>query len=132
MKKLTQRNTKQKRIILEELQQLHSHPSASQLYEKVKKRIPNISLGTVYRNLDLLVKNGVIQKIENGCAETRYDGDLSPHIHLQCTSCGTIDDLPFDTEKLLKKEIEDVHGYDIQAMRLELKGLCPDCQSKKT
>ena len=68
------RMTHQRRIILEELRNTRSHPTADEVYEIVRKRIPKISLGTVYRNLELLSESGVIQKLEIGGTQKRFDG----------------------------------------------------------
>ena len=87
------RNTKQRQVILQELQKLTSHPTAAALYRIVVRRLPKISLGTVYRNLDLLTKTGVIQKLEFGSEEARFDGNSTPHYHIRCVKCGRVDDI---------------------------------------
>ena len=88
-----QRNTPQRRVILEELQKTSSHPTAAELYAKVRRRLPRISLGTVYRNLDLLAEMGKIQKLDLAGGETRFDGNPEPHCHMRCVRCGRVDDL---------------------------------------
>ena len=72
-----QRTTRQRQVILEELQKLQSHPTAAALYEIVRRRVPKISLGTVYRNLELLARTGLIRKLEFAGAEARFDGNVS-------------------------------------------------------
>ena len=74
-----QRNTPQRKVILEELQKAASHPTAAELYEIVRRRLPRISLGTVYRNLELLSESGLIRKLSMGSAEARFDGDLEDY-----------------------------------------------------
>ena len=89
----TQRNTRQRQVILEELQKLTSHPTAAGLYEIVRRRLPKISLGTVYRNLELLARTGLIQKLEFGGGEARFDGNVDRHDHVRCVRCGRVDDI---------------------------------------
>ena len=72
------RKTKQREVIVEELTRLRTHPSADELYAIVKKRLPRISLGTVYRNLDLLSREGVVHRLEVGGSQMRFDGDRVP------------------------------------------------------
>ena len=86
-----QRNTQQRRIILEELQGVRSHPTAVDLYELVRHRLPKISLGTVYRNLELLSRQGTIRKLDFGGEEARFDGDLMRHEHVRCVRCGRME-----------------------------------------
>ena len=74
-----QRMTDQRRVILEELRATKSHPTADELYRDVRRRLPKISLGTVYRNLDILNKAGMINKLDFGSGQSRYDADLSNH-----------------------------------------------------
>lgn len=125
--KVGQRRSKQRELILEELRGLTCHPTADELYELVRKRISNISLGTVYRNLELLAANGMILKIETG-GKNRFDGTATPHPHIRCMQCGKVDDV--------KQHIEapplDGHqarGYEVKGCSIEYFGLCPDCCS---
>ncbi|MBN1852778.1 MAG: transcriptional repressor [Pirellulales bacterium] len=124
-----QRSTPQRRIILEELQKVRSHPTASELYELVRIRIPKISLGTVYRNLELLAEQGTIKKLSACGKETRFDGVVNPHYHVFCCQCGRVDDV-FDLPKGFPLETpEYVCGYRILGQRLEFFGICPKCNS---
>jgi Fur family ferric uptake transcriptional regulator len=68
--------TRQRKVILEELRNVDTHPSADEIYEMVRKRLPHISLGTVYRNLEILSETGAIQKLELGCAQKKFDGKV--------------------------------------------------------
>ena len=79
------RMTQQRKVILEELNNLKTHPTADDLYQVVKVKVPRISLGTVYRNLEILSSDGLIKKLEIGGAQKRFDGDLSDHHHVRCT-----------------------------------------------
>ncbi len=123
------RNTLQRQVILDELCKLTTHPTASQLYETVQQRLPKISLGTVYRNLELLSKVNLIQKLEYGGAEARFDGMTDHHYHVRCTSCGRIDDIHGLPANLIDEDVGSDSGFEILGHRLEFVGLCPDCQS---
>src|SRR5512135_2658698 len=87
------RMTKQKRVILEVLKNTKSHPTADWVYDKVKKKIPNISLGTVYRNLNILKSQGEITELCYGKGFSRFDGNASHHYHFTCEQCGRILDV---------------------------------------
>ena len=126
-----QRNTKQRKIILEELQKVTSHPTAVELYEMVRPRMPKISLGTVYRNLDLLAERGTIQKLAPGRTEARFDGNPDCHYHVRCVRCGRVDDLHDLPADLVGDELKEVGGYQILGHRLEFVGICPGCGSQR-
>ena len=130
--KTFRRKSRQRQVILDEIQRLSSHPSAAELYEIVRRRLPRISLGTVYRNLELLAQSGVIRKLESGGSEARFDGNVEPHYHVRCVRCGRVDDAPGLPGDLLKDEIRDLGGYKVIGYRLELAGICPACRSKPT
>ena len=125
------RNTKQRQVILEELQKLKTHPTASRLYVAVRRRMPKISLGTVYRNLELLNRMGVIQKIKFSNGEARYDGAVEHHDHLRCVCCGKLDDAPGPPLALSTRRKEDRGGYKITGHRLEFLGICPQCRHNR-
>jgi Fur family ferric uptake transcriptional regulator len=127
-----QRDTQQRRVILEELQKMTSHPTASELYSIVRQRLPRISLGTVYRNLELLARTKVIRKLESAGREVRFDADLMPHDHIRCIECGNIDDLFGASNRKFEEPIIDSKGYEILGCRLDYFGLCPACRKKKS
>lgn len=126
----TQRNTKQRQVILEELQKLKTHPTAVVLYEIVRRRLPKISLGTVYRNLELLARTGLIQRLDIAATESRFDGDISQHDHVRCVRCGRVDDVSAPPLDLIGGATHDWRGYQILGHRLEFFGICPDCVKK--
>lgn len=125
------RQTRQRNVILQELQRMKSHPSADELYQRVRRRHPGLSLSTVYRNLDVLSEQGVIQKLDVGGTQRRYDGDLSEHHHIRCTGCGRVDDLSGNLPCCIEDAFAGRSGYKITGHRLELTGLCPKCRRKK-
>ena len=123
------RKTRQRQVVLEELTKLTSHPTAAELYEITRARLPKISLGTVYRNLELLARNGVIQKLEISGAEARFDGNPHAHYHVRCVRCGRVSDVHDLADDLIGKEVKNLSGYTILGFRLEFMGVCPQCQS---
>ena len=129
--KKRERNTPQRRIILEELRRSISHPTAVELYEIVRRRLPRISLGTVYRNLELLSRKGTIQKLALGGTETRFDGNLAPHDHVRCVCCGGLDDVQGLPADLGLDELRKCGDYEILGRRLEFVGVCLDCRSRR-
>jgi Fur family ferric uptake transcriptional regulator len=126
-----QRNTRPRQIILEELRKLTSHPTAAELYDIVRLRLPNVSLGTVYRNLDLLARMGTIQKLEWSGGETRFDGTVAEHDHLRCLECGRVDDVGGVSLDVPLEGHRDFHGYEIRGHRLEFLGVCPWCRQRQ-
>lgn len=122
------RNTRQRQVVLDELRKLATHPTAAELYELTRRRLPKISLGTVYRNLELLVRRGVIRKIETGDSEARFDGKVHRHHHVRCLRCGRVD----DAHALLANPMNVIGGqvndYEILGFRLEFVGVCRECR----
>jgi len=123
------RMTAQRRIILEELRKMHTHPTADEVYRAVRKRLPHISLGTVYRNLDVLSDAGEIVRLEKCGTQYRFDGDLYAHHHVRCTRCGMIDDIE-GAEVEVKLDPQKVRTeYDVMGHTVEFLGVCPRCKA---
>jgi len=125
-----QRNTRQRRVVLEELSKLSSHPTATELHEIARGRLPKISLATVYRNLDLLAKMGLVRKLQTAGSEARFDADTSRHHHVRCVRCGRVDDAHGVPADPLSGDVESVESYQILGFHLEFIGVCPACQQK--
>ena len=119
----THRNTRQRKVILEELQKVKTHPTAASLYTIVRRRMPKISLGTVYRNLELLNQLGMVRKLDFSGAEARYDGNVEEHDHLRCVCCMRVDDAPGPPLALAGGGKEDWGGYKVLGHRLEVFGV---------
>ncbi len=126
-----QRNTRQRQVVLEELKKLTSHPTAAELYEITRARLPKISLGTVYRNLELLAENSVIQKLTMGGGEARFDGNPERHYHVRCVYCGRVDDVHDLPAGFVKNVAPKLGGYEILGYRLDFNGICPECKKKR-
>lgn len=127
----TMRMTRQRRIILRELRKVKTHPSADELYEIVRQYLPRISLGTVYRNLEMLSKIGEIRKIEVGGAIKRFDGNTTEHYHVRCMVCGRIEDVPESIQFDFGNRVDKTMHYRILSHRLEFVGLCPVCTEQQ-
>ena len=122
------RMTQQRAVILEELAKVTSHPTADEVYDLVRRRMPKISLGTVYRNLDLLSNSGEILRIHSGGTQRRYDATVATHYHVCCSECGRIDDLDMPPLKKLERTARKECGYQISGHWLMFQGVCPACQ----
>lgn len=124
------RNTRQRQVVLEELKKLSSHPTAADLYEIARARMRKISLGTVYRNLEVLAEHGLIQKLEMGGCEARFDGDPKRHYHVRCVSCGRVDDVHDLPDDFVQRPVTHLSGYEVVGFRLEFDGICPECRKQ--
>ena len=98
------------------------HPTADWVYNEVRKLIPNISLGTVYRNLSQLSDNSLIKTIQDGSV-VRYDGNITPHHHLKCNDCGDLTDINLDNLDL-KKNIQSKFDFDPSDIEITVTGSC--------
>ena len=125
------RTTRQLLSTLEELRRVPRHPTAGELYERLRKRLPHISLGTVYSNLKALCKAGQAVKLDYGSHEARYDGVVSPHAHVRCVHCGKAADMRIARLPDLKAHAQPVEGYEILDFRVEFSGICPRCRKRQ-
>ena len=122
--------TRQRRIILEEIRRMHSHPSADDVYNIVRRRIPDISLATVYRNLEMLSEFGVIKKIHSGGKQQLYDAVSDKHYHFHCRSCGRILDVAIPPIQAVENSLEQLDGFDVHGHSIEFYGTCPNCNKE--
>jgi len=122
--------TQQRKVILEELRKMDTHPSADEIYEMVRHRLPRISLGTVYRNLEVLTELGEIQKLELSGSLKRFDWDTEKHYHIRCIGCNRVDDAPVAPMNRLENELYGATVFEIIGHNLEFTGFCPECSSK--
>lgn len=120
--------TRQRQVILEELRRVDTHPSADEIYAMVRKRLPRISLGTVYRNLEILSESGDIQKLELGSNLKRFDGQAHRHYHIRCVLCDRVVDAPIDLSADIEDRVRAVTDFLITGHQLEFTGLCPACR----
>jgi Fur family ferric uptake transcriptional regulator len=122
------RMTRQRRIILEELKKLCSHPTADEVYDTVRRRMPRISLGTVYRNLEILSQWGLVQRLDLAGAPRRFDGSTRDHYHVRCVGCGELEDVPVEPLQDLEASVRTRTRFEIIGHRLNFIGLCPNCR----
>ncbi len=126
-----QRMTRQKKIILDVLKAVNTHPTAEWIYQEAKQQIPGLSLGTVYRNLNLLRDNGEIMELNYGSSQSHFDGNAANHYHFQCRNCGEVFDLELPLIKNIETKASGVDGHKIEGHRLEFYGLCKTCLSRQ-
>ncbi|MBL7130370.1 MAG: transcriptional repressor [Candidatus Omnitrophica bacterium] len=125
------RNTKQRQKILELLVNSKSHPTADWIYQKLKKKFKNLSLGTVYRNLRILKEKGQIWELNFGTGFSRFDAIGHSHYHFICSSCQNIYDIKIPPMKELDDRVMQITGFRILSHRLVFFGLCDVCKLKK-
>ena len=125
------RLTDPRRVVLEVIRGTGSHPTAEWVHRMVRRRLPRVSLGTVYRNLRLLVEEGLVQELPGPHA--RFDGNLGRHHHFTCVACGRILDvegpLCEPQTRAVSARVESAHGLTITHQRIEFFGRCPACRS---
>lgn len=125
------RKSKQRDKIFKLLQETTIHPTASWIYDKLKKEFPNLSLGTVYRNLNILIEQGLVKEIDFGSTFDRYEANVKPHYHFICESCGCIIDINLPIISELNNKVDNLISSNTKRHRIEFFGLCKECKSKK-
>jgi Fur family transcriptional regulator, ferric uptake regulator len=121
------RLTNQRRIILEELVKLTCHPTADELHQLVRRRLPKISIATVYRNLEILSDEGLVLKMDVSGTQRRFDGTTTDHYHIRCMKCGRLDDVKMEPVRAIEETARESCGYEVVAHRVEFVGICPVC-----
>lgn len=117
--------TKQRKIIKDIIYASYKHPTADEILFEAKKKMPNIAVGTVYRNLSLLVESGEVRKIDAPNAPSRYDRPQVPHEHLICKECGKVVDVEnIDLLDILKQKT----GEEVIEYKLSMYYICPMCR----
>ncbi|MGQ9825300.1 MAG: Fur family transcriptional regulator [Desulfotomaculales bacterium] len=125
------RMTRQKRLVLEILRNTDTHPTADWVYEQARKVIPDISLGTIYRNLGYLKSTGEIMELNYGSTFSRYDGNPLNHYHFVCQKCGRVFDLDLPLLAGLEEEVSRRTKMAVTSHRLEFYGYCDVCREEK-
>jgi len=118
------RHTVQREAILRALQKARCHLTADEVYERVRRELPRISLGTVYRNLETLAARGLIGRVDLAGQQRRYEANTAEHAHLRCATCGRIIDLPAVELEGIKREAEEESGRKITGFNLEFTAGC--------
>ena len=127
----THRVTKQRRVILDTLRERCDHPSADVLYARVREKMPHISLGTVYRNLEVLHTMGLVEKIDVGSGQARYDGDPRPHCHAVCSVCSKVVDVPDRAVTSFTFDYRLIERFEITGHVVLFVGVCRDCREEE-
>ena len=125
------RMTRQRKSILEELRKTNNHPSADEIFGRVRQQMPRISLGTVYRNLEILSELGEIQTIETAGSLKRFDAIATNHYHIRCVNCDRLVDAPLEVSSGLENAVQAHTDFQILDHRVEFEGLCPECRHAK-
>jgi Fur family peroxide stress response transcriptional regulator len=121
------RKSKQREQILKLLKSTDTHPTANWLFDKLKKDFPNLSLGTIYRNLNILLEQKLIKKIEFGSTFDRFDSNTSEHHHFICEKCNSIKDITLPDNKDLYDKVNKMINGKTKRHRIEFYGLCEKC-----
>lgn len=124
------KRSRQRDRILSLLHSTKSHPTAAWIYESLKPEMPDLSLGTVYRNLKILELQGKLQVLHSGSGFDRFDGDTRPHYHLICTRCGAVEDVDLPVQSELEQKAKALLGRPVSGHRLDFFGLCSTCFKK--
>jgi Fe2+ or Zn2+ uptake regulation protein len=122
--------TRQREVVLEAVRSTMDHPTADWVFRQARRRVPRISLGTVYRNLKALAEEGVIREIHTGGHKARYDGNTGRHYHIRCLGCGRVNDLPMSVDIRLEEEAERAMNYRVLSHQVEVLGVCPLCDDR--
>ena len=128
---MTRRNTIQRDLVKQAVYDLRGHVTADELHEFLKSKHPSMSKGTVYRNLDILVDEGKVRKVEVPSGPNRYDFTLENHYHVQCIKCGDVSDVDMDEVCGLIEKIHDTHGMDFLSYDIAFKGICKKCKHRE-
>ncbi len=107
-----------------------AHPTADWLYARLKREHPRLSLGTVYRNLGILIDLGLVKKVHSGSAFDRFEARVAPHYHLVCTGCAAVRDLEMPVYRDIDDRAGTMTDFRIQGHRIEFFGLCAACQAR--
>jgi Fur family peroxide stress response transcriptional regulator len=124
------RNTKQRAAIIALLREGYCHLTADQIYDEVRKEIPTISKGTVYRNVRVLEELGLVSELNLNGTVSRFEAKRNSHYHFRCEGCDRVFDVDEPVNKELDRRIAEKTGFRISCHLLEFRGLCRDCQQK--
>lgn len=124
------RNTIQRDAVHQAVCEL-DHPTADEVYEKIHEKYPAISRGTVYRNLNILCDLEKLHRLNISADADHFDANTYKHYHIQCRSCGRIEDVYDPYFEGLETQVADTHGYALDGHSIVFTGLCPECQKKE-
>lgn len=125
------KKSRQRDAILENLRARYDHPTADAIYTDLRKTYPNISLGTVYRNLSLLADHGIISRVTCESKVEHFDARTDSHYHFICDTCGHVLDLPFTFFSNMTQMANENFAGQVKNHTAFFYGICPDCLSKE-
>ena len=126
-----QRHSKKREAIITALRSTESHPSAEWIYLQLKETYPDLSLGTVYRNLSQFKQQGLIQSLGHVNGVERFDANTQPHVHFICTGCGSVSDLHhLQVPSQLCLDAAGETGAQVESCQLTFTGSCSKCKNK--
>ena len=125
------RKSKQRERIYEFIQSRMDHPTAQTVYETLKKEIPSLSLGNVYRNIKILVEEGRVTRREFGDGIEHYDAIPGLHYHFICDTCKTVTDFPMPIQDMITKKAKDMTKHSISGHTVQFFGTCDKCRKRK-
>ena len=129
---MAQKYSRQREVIRSFMMGRTDHPTADTVYMNVRQEIPNISLGTVYRNLMLLAETGELAKVDVGDGVVRFDPLTEDHSHFVCSACGRVLDIMLEEEEFLSQAAKKaLPGSRIKSQSVTFRGLCPACAVKE-
>jgi Fur family peroxide stress response transcriptional regulator len=120
--------TPQRIAVYKFLQSTNAHPSAETIYKALQPEYPTMSLATVYKALKTLVEVNLVQEINVGEGNFRYDGNVCPHPHIQCLNCGKVEDVEGICFNELNDKIKNFTDYEIIANQVYFYGICSPCK----
>ena len=126
---MNKRKTIQRSLVHETVQELRCHATADEIFDTIVKKHPNVSRGTVYRNLNLLSDMGEIRKMEMPSGADRFDHQCHEHYHARCVKCGRVFDVEMDFIADMEKNIKNIHGFKFIGYDLIFKGICHECNT---
>ena len=127
---MSSRQTRQREVVLEVVRSTMDHPTADWVYRQARRRLPRISLATVYRNLRRLAEEGLIREVHSA-GQSRFDCNTGRHYHIRCVNCGRMGDLPLSVDEGLEREAGRATNYRIVGHDVEIQGVCPACQAPR-
>lgn len=121
------KRSRQRERILETLRATKTHPTATWVYDELKREFPDLSLGTVYRNLGILRDQGLVRVLQSGSTFDRFDAETAPHYHFNCERCGRVIDVPMGALGDLDGRAAEAVGGSVSGHRIDFYGVCGDC-----
>ena len=122
------KKSKQRESIYQYLAHTDSHPTAQDIYDAVKPDYPSLSLGTVYRNLNILEEQGKVKRLRYGSTFDHFDADTGYHYHFICRLCGSVHDFPIEINNLLLDMPAEGKGHRVESYIIDFYGVCSECR----